>query len=159
MYYFAPYDAQWGNLRNTAVNSAILADAVSSIPARNLIIVIDSCQSGGALDSLIKAGETRQSISDQFGLQQSTYLLAATTSFRKIGLSTSPDGLSPIVRYLLQALESHGKPEKTLRQVLQQVYSEARAEAAKTSAEASQAPKPLVWGAGPDFVFVKGGQR
>lgn len=59
MFYFVPADGRTGGLeeyRDTGINTAMLAEALRNLPARRLVLVIDACQSGGAVESLAKIG-------------------------------------------------------------------------------------------------------
>jgi hypothetical protein len=57
MFYFVPIDGKGGSvsaLRDTAISTAQIAEAVRAIRANRLLIVLDACQSGAVLDSLSK---------------------------------------------------------------------------------------------------------
>lgn len=62
MFYFVPVDGRTGGLeeyRETGINTAMLAEALRNLPARRVVLVIDACQSGGAVESLAKIGEVK----------------------------------------------------------------------------------------------------
>jgi len=58
MFYYLPVDFIPNEAAETGLNTAMLVDFIRSIPARRVIVVINACQSGGALDSLVKIAET-----------------------------------------------------------------------------------------------------
>src|SRR5262249_8804245 len=61
LYYFLPVDARNGSLRDyrqTALSSADLADLLRQMRSRRVITIMDTCQSGGALEGLAKAAES-----------------------------------------------------------------------------------------------------
>jgi WD40 repeat protein len=92
MFYFLPVDGKKDMEFSTAVSTALLADFVRSLPARRIILLIDACQSGGALDSLAqiasaKTAANRRSATaiDVSGLppkQAGTYVIAASIPFQ-----------------------------------------------------------------------------
>lgn len=62
MFYFAPFDMKGPDpqaQRETGLNVAMLAEAVRAMSARRVVVIIDACQSGGALESLAKIGEVK----------------------------------------------------------------------------------------------------
>lgn len=84
MFYYVPYD--WSGMDYAhriadGFSTAQLADAVRNINARRIAIVIDSCQSGGALESLQKVAEAKIRAARATASQQpvGAYLLASAT--------------------------------------------------------------------------------
>lgn len=65
MFYFMPYVPPQGEYssvleeRDTGLSTAMLAEAIRDMPARRVILVIDACQSGGAVESLGKIAEVK----------------------------------------------------------------------------------------------------
>ncbi len=59
MFYFAAFDAQEENIVETGLNTAMLADDLRKIPAKRIVLMIDACQSGGAVEALTKIGEAK----------------------------------------------------------------------------------------------------
>jgi WD40 repeat protein len=90
MFYFAPIDAGLEPINNTGLNTAMLAEALRNMPARRIVLIIDACQSGGAVEALSKIGEVKARIeqgrmkvhdarviaSDEHGV--GVYVIAAT---------------------------------------------------------------------------------
>jgi WD40 repeat protein len=65
MFYLAPVDMRGPNpqeQRETGLNVAMLAEAVRGMRARRVVVIIDACQSGGALESLAKIGEVKAKV-------------------------------------------------------------------------------------------------
>lgn len=56
MYYFVPANGRDVDLRETAFSTADLAEALRYLPPRRIVLVVDSCQSGGAIEALGKVG-------------------------------------------------------------------------------------------------------
>jgi WD40 repeat protein len=50
------------NERDIGFNTAMLADAIRNLPTSNVIVVIDACQSGGALESLQNIAKMEETI-------------------------------------------------------------------------------------------------
>jgi WD40 repeat protein len=85
MFYFIPSFATLPNCeldplsdRTVGISSARLADAVRSLRARNVIIMIDACQSGGTLESLEKIGRVKADFQHP-GADVGMYVIAAAT--------------------------------------------------------------------------------
>ena len=47
MFDFVPVDGRDANLRDTAINTAMIAEALRNLPARRIVLIVDACQSGG----------------------------------------------------------------------------------------------------------------
>ena len=50
------------SIRSASLNSAMLADAIRNMNAERVLLVIDSCQSGGVLDSLKKVADVKSEL-------------------------------------------------------------------------------------------------
>jgi len=59
MFYFVSADGKDRDMRSTGLNTAMLAEALRNIPARRIVLIIDACQSGGAVEALSKIGEVK----------------------------------------------------------------------------------------------------
>jgi WD40 repeat protein len=59
MFYFVPADGKGTDIRGTGLNTAMLAEALRNMPARRIVLIIDACQSGGAVEALNKIGEVK----------------------------------------------------------------------------------------------------
>ena len=61
MFYFAPTDTKGTSAtqRKTNLSAADVADLVRHLPARRVLLIVDSCQSGGALEALGRVAEAR----------------------------------------------------------------------------------------------------
>jgi len=58
-FFFIPADGQFRRESETGLSTAMLVDFVRELPARKVLLMIDACQSGGILDSLIKVAEAK----------------------------------------------------------------------------------------------------
>jgi len=65
MFYFVPFDGRDIDIRNTGLNTAVLAEALRNMPARRIVLMIDACQSGGAVEALSKIGEIKARVEQQ----------------------------------------------------------------------------------------------
>lgn len=113
MFYFIPVDVQGHtveDVRNTALSTAMLADLVRYLPARRIVLVIDACQSGGAIESLTKVGQAKAATQMRLtqGLnskqqQQGTgiYIIAAATPLQVVD---QLQGGSALTKALLEGL-------------------------------------------------------
>jgi WD40 repeat protein len=59
MFYFVPSDGSEQAIRQTGFSTAMLAEDLRGFAARRLVLVIDTCQSGGAVEALRKIGEAK----------------------------------------------------------------------------------------------------
>jgi uncharacterized caspase-like protein len=64
MFYYAPIDARLEPINSTGLNTAMLAEALRNMPARRIVLIIDACQSGGAVEALSKIGEVKARIEE-----------------------------------------------------------------------------------------------
>jgi caspase domain-containing protein len=94
MFYFLPGDiAGKGSedVRVGGLNTAMLAEAVRNASARRLLLIMDACQSGGALGSLKKVADAKYRIEqfrdqvepDSGRIRFGIYLIAAATPLEK----------------------------------------------------------------------------
>jgi WD40 repeat protein len=59
MFYFMPIDGHGSDARDTALSAAMLAEALRDIPARRVVLIVDACQAGGAVETVSKIGEAK----------------------------------------------------------------------------------------------------
>jgi WD40 repeat protein len=79
MFYFAPFDLEGPDPRRereTGLNTAMLVDAMRNIRAARILLVIDACQSGGALESLEKLARLKSDLDED---QSGSYLIMSST--------------------------------------------------------------------------------
>ena len=62
--YLCPVEADWYNLRGTAISSDELTTAVRSLKAKHLVVFLDACHSGGVGEPKDIGGETIPGLSD-----------------------------------------------------------------------------------------------
>ncbi|CAJ3342984.1 Uncharacterized protein containing caspase domain [Burkholderia pseudomallei] len=93
MFYFAPFDVRGPDpalQARTGLDTAMIVDALRYMRARRVILVVDSCQSGGAIESLDKIARLKAQIDDAVSARTSNaapkdsagagiYVIAAAT--------------------------------------------------------------------------------
>jgi hypothetical protein len=112
MFYFVPVDKQDSDLQGTAVSTAMIAEALRNLPARRIVLIVDACQSGGAIEALSKIGTVKAQVEElrerakqrptpeQYGI--GVHLIVATLPLSyATGLA---EGKSMLVRTLIQGL-------------------------------------------------------
>jgi hypothetical protein len=121
MFYYVPYD--WSGMDYAhrivgGLSTAQLADAVRSINARRIAIVIDSCQSGGALESLQKVVEAKIRAARNVASPQpaGAYLLASATPLAVAGapLDHEPTLVTQLILDALARTPSTTQPEAAI---------------------------------------------
>jgi len=117
LFFFAPADAHnssLSDLRHTAISSVKLADYFRRINAQRQLLILDACQSGGALDTLLRIPGPRlvaetalEQIDTLTGSKQSRgigfAMLASTTPFApaEVGSKGAPSAfVNSIISYL-----------------------------------------------------------
>ncbi len=113
MFYFIPHIPKSTNRwsvtpfeeRVEAVSTAMLAEAIRELPARRVVLVLDACQSGGAVESLAKIGDVKLAAERRRAahVDRSTagvFLLAAATPLQ--------DALEPRLAAAESSPEQHG---------------------------------------------------
>lgn len=118
MFYFASSDvrsALSNGEREMGLNTAMLAEAIREIPATRVVLIIDACQSGGALESLgkivevkLKAEQRRAQMErpsqSKSGHEVGIYLIAVATPLQE---AVQPRiGYGALVTTLTEALRS-----------------------------------------------------
>jgi WD40 repeat protein len=112
MFYFVPVDGRDDNLDETAVSTAIIAEAIRNLPARRIVLILDACQSGGAIEALSKIGAVKAQMELRRAAQEpkvpghehgmGVHLIAATLPLSyAVGLQ---EGKSALAETLIQAL-------------------------------------------------------
>jgi WD40 repeat protein len=59
MFYFEPFDGREDDPKIRGISTAVIAESLRQIPARRIVLVIDSCQSGGAIEALAKIAQAK----------------------------------------------------------------------------------------------------
>ena len=106
MFYFVPEDGKADAEFENGLSTAMLADFVRTVPAHRVIVFINACQSGGALDSLAKIVASKaipnsanpSSTNEQVGI----HVVAATIPFQE---ANAPGGADPFAEALLDTLK------------------------------------------------------
>ena len=100
--------------RASGLSTAMLADAIRQMPARRMVVIIDSCQSGSAIEPLSGIAETKGILEmrktnaimgSSSGSAIGVYVIAATSPVESGGQSTNAAN-TPLVATLLEALQT-----------------------------------------------------
>ncbi len=125
MFYFVPVDGRDADLRETGVSTAIIAEAIRNLPARRIVLILDACQSGGAIEALSKIGAVKAQGEQRSAQQQikepghdpgvGVHLIAAALPLSyAVGLR---DGESVLAETLLKAMQQRGSGPVTVGQL------------------------------------------
>jgi WD40 repeat protein len=123
MFYFAPFDARKLDLPTTGVSTAMLAEALRAMAARRVVVVIDACQAGAAVEALSKIGEVKARASERRTALDATveavprvgvHVIAAAMPLQYAVYRGQSDEASPLVATLLAALRSGKGPVSVL---------------------------------------------
>lgn len=164
MFYFASSDMR-GPLpedeRGTGLNTAMLAEAIREMPAMRVVLIIDACQSGGAMESLGKIVEVKLRVAQRYnqmekpdqskqGHEVGIYLIAVATPLQE---AVQPKiGYGALVTTLMEALRSDQQPRGSvwMRDLVK--YIQLRLPA--VSAQIGQRHTPMIVPSGVDFVLA-----
>jgi hypothetical protein len=101
--------------RTSGLSTAMLADAIRQMPARRIVVIIDTCQSGGAIESLSGIAETKGLLErgkkndvmmgSSSGPAVGVYVIAATSPVES-GKQSVNAANTPLVATLLEALQT-----------------------------------------------------
>lgn len=111
MFYFAPHDFRSETSedeRNSGFNTAMMAEALRNLAAKRIVLIVDACQSGGAVESLEKIAEIKTRVEMQGANQEGVgiYVVAAATPL-EIALGGTDEKKGVLVEALLEALENN----------------------------------------------------
>jgi uncharacterized caspase-like protein len=163
MFYFAPTDIQGPDtrkVRETGLNTAMLAEAVGEMAARRVVLIIDACQSGGAVESLAKIAEAKVKVAQRLTLTGKKpaqgdaergvgiYVIAAATPLQQAVQSTS--GRGALITTLLEALH-RARAERGGVVWMTDVANYIRRRLPEVSAESGQSHTPMIVSTGLDF--------
>jgi WD40 repeat protein len=125
MFYYVPSNGKFADIAASGLNTAMIAEALRDMPARRIILVIDACQSGGAIEALAKIGEVKARVEQQRAQAETLktpqhehgvgiHIVAATLPLSyAIGFKT---GQSALAITLLEGL--HRKQSVTINQLV-----------------------------------------
>lgn len=118
MFYFMPVDTRGPSPMDqleTGLSTAMLAQAIREMPARRFVLIIDSCQSGGAIESLSKIGQVKAKVElrrteieknntdNKHERRVGVYIIAAATPLQEAVQNVAGGAM---VRALLEALQN-----------------------------------------------------
>jgi hypothetical protein len=99
--YLCPVEADWYNLRSTAISDEELTTALGAIPARRVVVFLDACHSGGV-------GEPKDaSLVVKAGLSEAAYERLAAGEGRVVIASCKPDEVSWELPEMRNSLFTH----------------------------------------------------
>ncbi len=168
MFYFAPIDMRGPNpqdQRETGLNTAMLAEAIREMPARRVVLIIDACQSGGAIESLAKIGEVKAKVEirrAQTEKRERTnghkhevgiYIIAATTPLQEAVQPKSGNGA--LVATLLEGLRSERVPVTRGEIWIRELIKHIQQRLPEVSAQIGQRHTPMIIASGIDFMLAK----
>jgi hypothetical protein len=164
MFYFVPVDGREADLRDTGVSTAIIAEALRNLPARRIVLIVDACQSGGAIEALSKIGVVKAQVEQRRAQQESilpghehgvgVHLIAATLPLSyAVGLK---EGESVLAETLLNALKQ-GTGPVTVGQL--STYVKAQLPSVSEQATHGFRQVPLTDSIGLDFPIAVSGMR
>jgi WD40 repeat protein len=157
MFYFLPVDGKADAEADTGLSTAMLVDFIRSLRARRVILFIDACQSGGALDSLVKVVEAKAEVDRRIPpssngrdapKQSGMHMVAASIPFQ---LAKTADGADPFAKALLEKL---GAPGSSSRSICAQDVSTYIVSQVSKALESVANQLPLAFSQGADFVIV-----
>ena len=166
MFYFIPADIGGKSPdqeRETALSTAMISEALRKFKARRIILIIDACQAGGALDSLAHVAKIKLDIEERITKRSppnsslgpaGVYVLAAATPFREAAApSVYEHGL--LTEAVLEVLGGSDDPRNTTSvsgQVSAKDLNERLGAALKrVGTNASYNQTPLTFGMGADI--------
>jgi len=112
-----PTRGRWENV----ITAADLADFIQTVPARRVLVVIDACQAGGALEPLERVAEAKVStelrrLATRTGRLQSAVPeigIAVIGASDPIRPAYQPNGYSPLLRAILEVVERPAAFDRT----------------------------------------------
>ncbi|HEU4890799.1 MAG TPA: caspase family protein [Vicinamibacterales bacterium] len=166
MFYFMPADiagAGPAQQRRSGLNTAMLAQAVREMQGRRVVLVIDACQSGGALESVQKVAEMKARIElrRQPGPPSGAAAAASAVGVHVITAATPlqdaverrREGRGLLTSALFEALQNRQGPDGTvwIRTVLDHV----RVRLPELAKQSGERQTPFMVSVGADFPIAR----
>ncbi|MBV9184190.1 MAG: caspase family protein [Acidobacteria bacterium] len=79
MFYVITSDATWLTLRDKAISTAMIATWLRRIRARRVVLLLDTCQSGAAVEAIEKVVHVKQLAAGSAAAEAGVYVMSATT--------------------------------------------------------------------------------
>jgi WD40 repeat protein/tetratricopeptide (TPR) repeat protein len=166
MFYFAPVDMRGPNPKDqheTGLSTAMLTEAIRALPANRVVLLIDACQSGGAVESLAKIAEVKAKLeerqariekrewSKQRNHRVGVYIIAAATPLQQ---ANEPRiGNSALVSTLLEILKSRPSASGEVR--IKDLVRQIEKDLPEVSAKAGVRQTPMIVSTGVDFAIAR----
>ena len=99
--YILPWDINSNNLAETAISDVEMAAMLDKIPAERLLVILDSCHSGGA------TAKAKNNSSSEFQLDEDYYKMLAQGRGQVVMASCGPDESSYILPGMANSLFTH----------------------------------------------------
>jgi uncharacterized caspase-like protein len=129
--------------REVGLNTAMLAEAIRNLAATRVVLVVDACQSGGAVESLGKIGEVKLAVEERRASHEKAsgkvshshevgvYILAAATPVQEAleplpGATTDSRTNGLLTTVLLQALAGNTSAETDVTISMTELFDEVR---------------------------------
>ena len=161
MYYFIAKDTVGPDPQqqhDTGLSTSMLVQALREMKTRRFIVIIDSCQSGGALEALAKIIDLRPAATGSNSNNTAPndggiYIFAAASPLQQ---AVQPNDVGSLATELLSALGSAANDRKSVTATkLMTIVAEQAKRKQKTVAGE---PTPLLLGVGGDFLITGTGQ-
>ena len=172
MFFFAPADVRGPDpqkIRETGLNTAMLAEALREMPSRRIALVVDACQSGGVIESLGKIGELKAKSAVRLpaadappreqgdGGGMGVYIIASATPLQEALQPAA--GYGAMVTALLEALNGGASADGGavwIRDVVRHVRR--RLPQVSAGAGGGKGHTPMVFASGLDYPLVGRGR-
>ena len=166
MFYFMPADIAGvspAQQRRTGLNTAMLAQAVREMRGRRVVLVIDACQSGGALESVQRVAEmkARVELNRQPRLLRGSataanavgvHLITAATPLQE-ALERPREGRGLLTIALLEALQNRQSQDGTIW--MRSVLDHVRVRLPELAKQSGERQTPFMVSVGADFPIAR----
>lgn len=166
MFYFASVDMHGPSpqdQRDTGLSTAMLTEAIRELPVNRVVLIIDACQSGGAVESLAKIAEVKAKIEERRAQMENrdkvakqnhrvgVYVIAATTPLQEAVQPRAGNGA--LVSTLLEALRDRQSAGGDIW--IRDLVKHIERRLPEVSAKTGQSHTPMIVSTGVDFRIAK----
>lgn len=157
MYYFVAKDTIGPDphqLENTGISTAMLVQALRGMKSRQIVVVIDSCQSGGALEALAKIADLNtlpQSLNDAKDPATAVglYVIATATPLEE---TVQKSGSGALITAFLLSL--HGETGSHENVTVQQLLTATERRINEDRKSQPRVSSPMMIGVGSDYAIA-----
>lgn len=162
MFYFAPVDMRGPSpedQRDTGLSTAMLAEAIRKLPVNRVVLIIDACQSGGAIESLAKIAEVKARVEESRAQIENrekaarrnrrvgVYIIAAATPLQEAVQPKAGNGA--LVSTLLETLRDGQSASREIW--IRDLVNHIEQRLPEVSAKIGQRHTPMIVSIGVDF--------